>query len=210
MDCNVIQDLIPLYIDDCCSQESAQIVKEHLENCHSCKELYESMSAPSSAATIVSVPKKLSRINDLKASILQSVLLIISFSIITVGVYFEAATPSGLLNGYWTLSLVVPATGFLLSLTNWYFVRLYKNRKVFSNCSALATFGVAVGAYIWAGFHYEMDFSELFYEISFMKAPNVIIHGFSFFYGVGIFLTAIFCVLSKILSNKYARMLGKE
>lgn len=52
MECNVVKDLIPLYIDDCCSEESAKIVKEHMENCCSCKELYENMSAADMASNL--------------------------------------------------------------------------------------------------------------------------------------------------------------
>lgn len=193
MDCNVIKDLLPLYIDDCCSEESAAIVKEHLENCRNCRELYESMSTPSDVTEFISVPKKLRKINDWKASVMQSLLLFVSFAVITVGVALEAATPSGEMNGYWALSLVVPATGFLLSLANWYFIRIYKSRKSFSNCSLIATLGITFCAYIWTGFHYEMNFTYL-------------LQGF----GIGIVLTIVFCILSKFLSNKYAAMLGKE
>lgn len=210
MECHVVKDLIPLYIDDCCSEESAKIVKDHMETCTSCKEFYESMNAPSDVTPVVSAPKKLSRISDWRASLLQSVLLFVSFAIITVGVALEAATPSGLMNGYWAMSLVIPATGFLLSLTNWYFVRLYKSRKIFSNCSLLATLGITICAYIWAGFHYELNVYELLQDISFPDLFEMLQCIITLFYGIGIVLTAVFCVLSKLLSNKYAVMLGKE
>lgn len=42
--CEVIQDLIPLYIDHICSDESCRIINEHLENCDECQKLYENMS----------------------------------------------------------------------------------------------------------------------------------------------------------------------
>ncbi len=42
--CEVIQDLIPLYIDNICSDESRRIIIEHLENCDECQKLYENMS----------------------------------------------------------------------------------------------------------------------------------------------------------------------
>lgn len=193
MECNVIKDLLPLYIDHCCSMESENLVKEHIKSCRSCRELYESMNTLPDLIPVASAPKKLVKINVWKASVLQSVLLFLSFAIITVGVALEAATPPGLTNGYWAFSLVVPATGFLLSLTNWYFVRLYKSRSVFSSCSLIATLSITVCAYIWAGFHYE----DLLQNI-----------GFSC--GVGIFLTVAFCTLSRFLSNQYASMLGKE
>lgn len=209
MECNVIKDLIPLYIDDCCSEESARLVKEHMENCRSCKELYESMSAPADVSPIGSAPQKLNRINDWKASVLQSVLLFVSFVMITMGVALEAATPSDLMNGYWALSLVIPATGFLLSLANWYFVRLYRSRKSFSNCSLFATLGMTACAYIWAGFHYKFNFSELLQGVSLLRFTDIF-QSLAFFCGSGILLTAIFCVLSKLLANKYAKMLGKE
>lgn len=36
--CVVIQDLLPLYEDGCCSEESGRLVQEHLETCDFCRE----------------------------------------------------------------------------------------------------------------------------------------------------------------------------
>lgn len=191
MDCNIVKDLIPLYIDECCSEESANLVKEHIDSCAECRKLYENMTSPSEIKPTASAPLSLNRINDWKASILQSVLLFVSFAVITLGVSLEAATPSGLNNGCWAFSLVIPASGFMLSLINWYFVRFYKNRKSFSNCSLSATLGITVCAYVWAVFHYELSV-------------------FASFAGISLLLTALFCILSKVLSDKYGKMLGKE
>lgn len=44
--CEVIQDLLPLYIDNICSEESRRIVSEHLESCNACKKLYGDMCNP--------------------------------------------------------------------------------------------------------------------------------------------------------------------
>jgi hypothetical protein len=41
--CEVIQDLLPLYIDNVCSEESRRMVSEHLESCDECKSLYDNM-----------------------------------------------------------------------------------------------------------------------------------------------------------------------
>lgn len=209
MDCNVIKDLIPLYIDGCCSEESRKIVREHIASCDACQKLLDDMNAPPDMVPVSTVPIVMRKLSDWKASVMQSVLLFLSFAIITVGVALEARTPSGLMNGYWAVSLVIPATGFLLSLANWYFVRLYKNRKSFSNCSFLATLGITLCAYIWAGFHYEINFFELFAACSFIEILDVT-QGILLLNGIGILLTVVFCVLSKTLSNQYAKMLGKE
>lgn len=44
IDCNVIRDLLPLYIDNVCSKESAQLVKEHLSACDKCRSVHASMT----------------------------------------------------------------------------------------------------------------------------------------------------------------------
>lgn len=210
MECNVVKDLIPLYIDDCCSEESAKLVKEHLESCPGCKEYYESISAPCVITPVFSAPKKISKINEWKASILQAVLLFASFAIITVGVALENDTPYGYMNGFWALSLVVPTTGFLLSLANWYFIRLYKSRKSFSNCSMIAAIVITAGAYIWTWSHYEINFFELFSGVRFEEFAKMLPEAAFLYGGLGIALTVVLSVLSRFLSGKYAAMLGKE
>lgn len=43
INCEVIQDLLPLYIDGCCSESSRNMVEEHLTNCQECKQIYLEM-----------------------------------------------------------------------------------------------------------------------------------------------------------------------
>lgn len=209
MNCNIVKDLIPLYIDGCCSEESEKVVEEHIRDCGDCKRLLEDMKSSSDIITVSESPKTFNKLNDWKASVLQSVLLFLSFALITVGVALEARTPSGIGNGFWALNLVIPATGFMLSLANWYFIRVYKNRKSFSLFSLIATLGITLCAYIWSGFHYELNVFELFSECDFVELLDVM-QGILFLNGLGIVLTIVFCTLSKILSNQYAKMLGKE
>lgn len=193
MDCNVIRDLLPLYVDDCCTQQSSSLVQEHLNTCKSCQRIYSAMKEPTQIPLQTKTPEiKMHRIDDWKASVLQSLMLFLSFGLIVLGVMLEAATPEGFSNGLWAYALVVPATANLFSLANWYFIRLYKNRKVFSNCSSLITFLLAAGGYTWALIHY---------DFAIWLSPLVI---------AGIMLTVFFVVMSKILSNWYARLLGKE
>ena len=167
------------------------------------------MKSSSDFITVSESPKTFSKLNDWKASVLQSVLLFLSFALITLGVALEARTPSGIGNGFWALNLVIPATGFMLSLANWYFVRGYKNRKSFSNYSLIATLGVTLCAYIWSGFHYEMNHIDLFAGNDFANVLEIL-HALFLLYGIGILLTVVFCTLSKTLSYQYAKMLGKE
>ena len=41
MDCEVIRDLMPLYADEACSDNSRSIVEEHLQECSACREMLE-------------------------------------------------------------------------------------------------------------------------------------------------------------------------
>ena len=41
--CGIIKDLLPLYIDDVCNEESKQAVETHLSECETCRKCYEAM-----------------------------------------------------------------------------------------------------------------------------------------------------------------------
>lgn len=199
MVCSVIKDLIPLYIDDCCSLESARLVEEHVADCPDCRAALEAMRCSFEEEPLPKKPVNTGRIRQWKASILQSVLLLLSFAAITYGVAQEAYTPSGLFNGVGAFTVVVPATGFMLSLINWYFIPLYKSKKAFSRWSLLITVAVTVAAFIWTLWHYEM-------------LPLVAegVNYYAFLLGPGVFVTLFSVVASFLFSKWYATMLGKE
>ena len=44
-ECNIIRDILPLYVEDMVSEETAKFVKEHLENCPECAKEFEVMKA---------------------------------------------------------------------------------------------------------------------------------------------------------------------
>ena len=93
MDCNVIMDLLPLYADDCCSDQSRRIVEEHIGSCKMCKKAFDSMSKEVLGESCeISVPAKISRISQFKASLIQSVALFVSFALIILGVTLESKT----------------------------------------------------------------------------------------------------------------------
>ncbi len=213
MKCNIIRDLLPLYVDECCSDESKNAVEEHINACAECREIIENMKATQEIPEADYSPAKFSKINDWKASLIQSALLFISFAIITAGVAIEASTSvHSIANCMAAFNVVIPATGFMLSLANWFFVRHYKSRKSFSDFSSLATFFFTACGAIWAGFHYDFSifyFIELLFEISFTDFIEMI-PILLFKFGIGGIFTAVCCVLSKVLSDKYAKMLGKE
>ena len=203
MECSIIKDLIPLYVDDCCSDESRNCVETHIETCAVCRGEYERMKDDIAvvSANKSAPPEKCSRISGLKASILQSLLLFASFIAIIIGVVIEAASPSSSAsNGFAAFNIIVPATGFMLSLANWYFVRSYKSRRQFSVASAIVTLLITIAGFVWWGWHYDVALSGFFG--SFGENISSL--------WLGCVLTVVVCVLSGVLSAIYAKLLGKE
>lgn len=43
--CGIVKDLLPLYIDDVCNEESKQAVQNHLAECEKCRNCYEAMKS---------------------------------------------------------------------------------------------------------------------------------------------------------------------
>lgn len=58
LNCEVIRDLLPSYIDGLTSQESNRLVEEHLEGCAECREYLKEMQADLSAEAAVEKNKK--------------------------------------------------------------------------------------------------------------------------------------------------------
>lgn len=42
--CDIVQDLLPLYVDGCCTQGSRELVEEHLKECSACKQVFGEMT----------------------------------------------------------------------------------------------------------------------------------------------------------------------
>lgn len=57
--CEVVKDLLPLYIDGVCSEESKKTVEEHLLNCKSCKEEMELLTADLKTVSAKTEDKKI-------------------------------------------------------------------------------------------------------------------------------------------------------
>lgn len=50
MNCEIVRDLLPLYHDGVCSEESRRAVEEHLTGCETCRQALADMDAPLPAA----------------------------------------------------------------------------------------------------------------------------------------------------------------
>ncbi len=44
--CAIVNDLLPIYIEEICSEETKKFIAEHLVECSNCKHTYETMMTP--------------------------------------------------------------------------------------------------------------------------------------------------------------------
>lgn len=96
--CGMIQDLLPLYLDGVCSEESKKAIEEHLSNCSECKQFLKTMQEadnmeigiPASeherlkAASFQGVKKRLFKKQLLAAIVSVAVLIMIIVSTISI------------------------------------------------------------------------------------------------------------------------------
>jgi len=54
--CNIVQDLLPLYEDGLCSEESRIAIEEHLKECESCRTLFEQLQILSKPELPIQLP----------------------------------------------------------------------------------------------------------------------------------------------------------
>ena len=202
MNCNVVEDLLPLYIDACCSEDTKELVESHVATCPRCREQLAQMKQELGTQA---VPEKVAtRQNPVllwKASILQVALFFLSFLVMAWGVSWEARIPIGLTNGMFAMNLVVPVTAFMLSLANWFFIQQYRSRKQFRFFSCVLHIAVYLVGLIWVLNHYEW-----------LDAPFNMEAWMFYAYvpGIGVGMTVFLDILMWGLSNVYAKLLGKE
>lgn len=50
MNCNIIKDLFPSYIDGICSEDTSRVVEEHIHHCEKCRKYLEMMEQPTNTS----------------------------------------------------------------------------------------------------------------------------------------------------------------
>lgn len=116
-ECEIVQDLLPLYCDDVCTPSSRQLVQHHLESCASCKALYEQLQNDSvnrimeqESHDVLERHARKEKTAAYKAGLIISALLLLPI-IIT----FLVSVSSGM--GLGVFSVVVPSMLLIAALT---------------------------------------------------------------------------------------------
>ena len=95
-DCNIILDLLPLSIENMVSEETQQVIQQHLLECESCRQAYENMTKELEVSAIKKSKKKNRRHKYRKKSLVRMwilgyllvLALIVAFCIIDMCLFF--------------------------------------------------------------------------------------------------------------------------
>lgn len=96
--CDMIQDLLPLYLDGVCSEESKKAIEEHLAECSDCKAFYTTMHEAGEmevgmhnadrerqkVASFQAVKKKMFKNQILVSTSAVAILILIAFATVSV------------------------------------------------------------------------------------------------------------------------------
>ena len=95
LNCNVVKDLLPNYVDGLVSEKTRQEIDEHLSGCTDCKAAYEEMKAPLTPITMEDVTeidylkkvKRKNKIRTIRYSVI-SALAVAAIFIVSVFVFY--------------------------------------------------------------------------------------------------------------------------
>ncbi len=92
MRCEIVRDLMPLYIDKLTSEVTNEMIEEHLKGCESCQKFYEEMSGEMKTELKESIkPKEKEKLNYLKRikkrTMLQAFAILCTVGIV-IGIFF--------------------------------------------------------------------------------------------------------------------------
>lgn len=109
--CDVIQDLITLYVDELTSESSKGLVEEHIKECHQCKMFLESIKEEENIDLIdeceLNSRAEIDLVMKIKESLIKSKVLFVIIGAI-LGIIFSAG--ENMINGF----IVIPLVGALI------------------------------------------------------------------------------------------------
>lgn len=97
MNCYVVKDLLPNYIDELVSDETKEDIQEHLKICPECQLLYEKMSTPIASLSVQNNIKEINFLKKIKTRTMKSIVMAVGGIIVILGILawiFAIGTPA--------------------------------------------------------------------------------------------------------------------
>ncbi|MDE6020732.1 MAG: zf-HC2 domain-containing protein [Ruminococcus sp.] len=119
-DCELIQDIMPLYIDDVLRNKSKEIVEEHLSECTQCQKIYtscanEKQSPPAETVSNESIRVKSysKRIRNRRIAIFSAVLAVFLVFTASFASYVKFSTPNFFASGRGLMQIMASDTPYV-------------------------------------------------------------------------------------------------
>ena len=124
--CNIIEDLLPLYIDGICSDETKEFIESHIENCSDCEQKLELMNTDLPIVNIeenLVNSRMLNKLSDIwiknvnvniKASVTTVLFYIFMIGILFLSMYFEKRIHETFMFEYQLANFFIRTLGWLL------------------------------------------------------------------------------------------------
>jgi len=88
MKCEIVKDLLPIYIDGLTSNESNSEIEDHLKTCQTCKDVHDQMKTEIDVETIELNKENFNPFKKLNKRIFRAVLTTLAVCILITGSYF--------------------------------------------------------------------------------------------------------------------------
>ena len=131
--CDVIQDLLPLYIDDVASEGSRVEVDEHIKTCSNCREVLSKMQAGGNPIRLSVDKAEIGAFKIMKQKLLRKNLLIACASVVATSIVYGLVYLSITDGGGWT-TITLITTSFLFIISSIVFHKnMRKNMRKVNN-----------------------------------------------------------------------------
>ena len=84
MNCNIANDLIPLYVDNVLSEDSKELLENHISDCVHCKEILERMQSH----IVIAEDKDIKPFKRIRKKLLIRMIIIVFLLIVIAAGYF--------------------------------------------------------------------------------------------------------------------------
>lgn len=141
IDCDIIQDLIPLYVEHACSEASKQCVEAHLKECQECQKNMKLCEEHAFAATSIEL-KEIDGLKKIKQKIRRQNVLsgALMLLLVILGIYaFETSFTGIGISGYYVLFPICLVGTYFLTKDEKSWKRIGRIEYVLGGISILAS-----------------------------------------------------------------------
>ncbi len=208
IECYVVQDLLPQYIEDLTSAETNADIKEHMEKCEQCKEKHNKMTVNMKTETAVTEDVNLNYLKTIKRNYTKKGVI----GIAILGAVLMFYIIQGLFTGitrYYEFFIVCPLLiGSLYFSLHDSFSAVCEKRKDFYLLHVICIIALALSMYLMIGYFVGIEKGSYYFGLEAMRVGPFMFK--SYFFTVIILIIVTILALNRGLkvSYKYFVVLG--